>query len=78
MTHAITVTVEADHLDQIDKVADRLRGAGMRVDQILRPVGIITGSIGDSERDSLGGLPGVAAVEGETTVQLPPPEAGVQ
>jgi hypothetical protein len=41
-------------------------------------VGIITGSVPASERSKLAAVPGVAAVQEETSYQLPPPESEVQ
>lgn len=78
MPDRIKVTAADDHLAQIDQLADKLRAAGMEVDEVHRPIGIITGSVSKSARDSLHRLPGVAAVEDETTFQIPPPDADVQ
>jgi hypothetical protein len=74
----VTVTVADDHLDSTDALAEQLRAAGMRVDQVMGAVGIITGSVPPAHRSSIESLPGVAAVEDETTFQLAPPDAEVQ
>jgi hypothetical protein len=50
----------------------------MQVEQVLQPIGIITGSVSPTQRHSLEDVPGVAAVEGETSFQLAPPDADVQ
>ena len=78
MTTRITVTIDDDHLARADEVADQLRAAGMTVEQVLGTVGIITGSVGPDQRASLEAVPGVAAVEDETTFQIAPPDAEVQ
>jgi len=78
MADRITVTVEADLLAHIDELVDRLRAAGMRVDQVLQPVGVITGSIPGPNRAMIEALPGVAAVEDQTAFQLPHPDADIQ
>jgi len=78
MSKSITVTVHDDHLDRIDAIADQLRAAGMQVDQVLSSTGIITGEVADTQRQTIAGLPGVAAVENEQEFQLPPPDAGIQ
>ena len=78
MTTKITVTIADDHLAQTDEVADRLRAAGVTVDQVLGTVGIITGSVAASERPSIESIPGVAAVEEETSFQIAPPDADIQ
>jgi hypothetical protein len=74
----ITVTVSDDHASRIHEVADGLRAAGMTVDQVLGAVGVITGSAPGGRRSALGAVPGVAAVEGETSFRIAPPEADVQ
>jgi hypothetical protein len=78
MADRVTVTVHDDQLPNIDEVADRLRDAGMQVDQILHPVGMITGSVPTARRAVIETVPGVAAVEDETSFQLPPPDAEIQ
>jgi hypothetical protein len=78
MSDRVTVTVQDDHLAHIDELADRLRNAGLRVDQVLHPVGVITGSVPSAQRSVIETVPGVAAVEDETTFQVPPPDAGTQ
>jgi hypothetical protein len=78
MSDRIKVTAADDQMAQLDELADRLRAAGMEVDEVHRPIGIITGSVSSSARHSLQKLPGVAAVEDETTFQLPPPDADIQ
>lgn len=78
MREMITVAVDDEHVGTIDEVVVRLRAAGMSVDQVLRPVGLITGSVEAQVREVLGRLSGVASVEPQRHVQLPPPEAGIQ
>jgi hypothetical protein len=78
MVHKINVTAQDDQVPRIDELADRLRAAGMRVEQVLRPVGVITGSITSAELTSIKSMPGVAAVEEQTSFHLPPPDAGIQ
>jgi hypothetical protein len=78
MTDRITVTVTDDQLTNIDELVDRLRAAGMQVDQVLPTVGVITGSVTKSQRTSIERVAGVAAVEDETTFQIAPPDAEIQ
>jgi hypothetical protein len=74
----VTVTVADDHVGDIEDVVERLRSAGMTVDQVLGPVGVITGSVQPSGRSALEALAGVAAVEEETEFRLPPPDSETQ
>lgn len=74
----VTVTVADEHLDRTGAVVEQLRAAGMNVEQVLDAIGMVTGSIPAEQRPSIEALPGVAAVEEETTFQLPPPDSEVQ
>lgn len=78
MRELVTVAVDDEHVGAIDEVVVRLRAAGMSVDQVLRPVGLITGSVEVRVREVLGRLDGVASVEPQRRLRLPPPDAGVQ
>jgi hypothetical protein len=74
----VVVTVDDDQLAEIGELAERLRLAGMRIDQVLGDIGVITGSLPADRLTSAQRLPGVAAVERETSFQLPPPDEDVQ
>lgn len=74
----VTVSVSDDHVASIDAVVERLRGAGMQVEQVLRPIGVITGSAPAPGWEALGELDGVLAVESQQTFRLPPPGSAVQ
>lgn len=74
MDERITVTVSGDP----NAVAERLRAAGMNVEQVLSEIGIITGSAAADQHASLANLPGVVSVEAEQSFQLPPPDAEIQ
>lgn len=78
MLDKIAVTVRDDQLPHINELADRLRAAGMQVDQVFQTIGVITGSVTRLQRVLIETMPGVAAVEDQTSVQLPPPDADVQ
>jgi hypothetical protein len=78
MSDRITVTAQDDQLEQIDDLANRLRQAGMEVEQVHAPLGVITGSVTSSNRASVEQVPGVMAIEDETSFQIPPPDADVQ
>lgn len=75
----VVVSVDDQHLDDIQGVASQLRDRGMQIDQILDGLGMITGSVPDEERSqSVVQVVGVASVERQVTHQLPPPDAEVQ
>jgi hypothetical protein len=75
-TERVLVTV--GQLDRLDEVVAGLRAAGLQVERVLEPVGVVTGSVDPGRRTALAAVPGVAAVEDDRTVRLPPPDAAVQ
>lgn len=75
---AVTVTIDDEHRDRIDEIAAELRRGGMRVDQVLRAIGAICGSVPADRRTVLGSVAGVASVEDATVFQLPPPDSDIQ
>ena len=73
----IVVTVDDDHVADIHKVAGKLRSRGMKVDEVLEAIGVISGSVAGPVTE-LRSIPGVAAVEEQPHFQLPPPDAPVK
>jgi hypothetical protein len=78
MPEKITVSVADDAMGRIDEVVSALESGGMHVEQVLRPIGVITGSVDTRHVLALGSVAGVAAVEPQRTVQLPPPDSDLQ
>jgi hypothetical protein len=78
MDKKITVTVDDVHRERIEAVADQLRAAGMRIQQVLPTLGIITGTIPENRPGAIANVTGVVQVEDQETFQLPPPDADIQ
>jgi hypothetical protein len=78
MRRQVTVTVADSHAGDLAELVARLALAGLEVEQVLAAVGVITGSVEESQLAAIAALPGVAAVEEQTSFQLPPPDADVQ
>lgn len=74
----ITVTVAEPDRVQITNVAQRLRSAGMEIDQVLEALGMITGTVPAGKMAALAVLDGVASVDEELRYQLPDPGDEVQ
>ena len=74
----ITVTVHDDHVARIDEVADRLRRAGMDVEQTRRGGGRTRGAAPPPPRPTVAATEGVAAVEDATAFSVPPPDSDLQ
>jgi hypothetical protein len=74
----VIVSVADDWLGDMGAVVDALRTAGLRVDRVLMVAGIVTGTVDGDRFTSLSTVPGVADVETERTLGLPPPDSPVQ
>ncbi len=74
----VVVSVADDHLGELTEVVEGLRRAGLRVDDVLDAVGMITGTVADTDLDALESVPGVIEVERNQAFQLPSPDAEIQ
>jgi hypothetical protein len=74
---SIVVTVDDAHMSSIQEVAKRLRARGMKVQEVMEGIGIISGTYG-KEASSLNRIRGVSSVEKQPRFQLPPPDSDVQ
>ena len=74
----VNISIADDHLDQIDEIVKRMERAGLRVDQRLDAIGVVSGSIDTARVQSLEGMAGVANVERSRQVSIPPPEEETQ
>ena len=59
----IIVTVDDQHLPDIQAVATALQSAGMKVNNVLSSTGIITGEVSQPKIRELRSIPGVVDVE---------------
>jgi hypothetical protein len=74
----VVVSVDDDHLDDIEKVVAQLRRAGLHVDNVLDAVGVVTGTVPGSSVETLESVPGVAEVELQRVNRVAPPDAEIQ
>ena len=73
-TYMVSVQPGAD----VAGLAGKLRGAGAEVQATLDAIGVINVAADDAAVQALRGIEGVAAVEEEGSVQLPPPDSEIQ
>ncbi|MEM9274479.1 MAG: hypothetical protein AAGA80_16160 [Cyanobacteria bacterium P01_F01_bin.143] len=66
---AVIVTISDQYLENIQAVAAELESAGMKVNKVLKTVGIITGSMPSSITDTLSNLEGVVSIEPDRPMQ---------
>lgn len=74
----IQVSVAAADPGEFAEMVERLERAGMRVEQQLADIGVITGQIEGVRVDGLTQITGVQHVERSRTVGIPPGEQGDQ
>ena len=72
----VSVTVDEEHLADMDQVVEALRARGMQVDAVLEGLGMVTGSAPDAE--VLRQVEGVSAVDAVMERHVPPPEDEIQ
>jgi hypothetical protein len=74
----VSVSVDDEHLEAIGAVVDALRGQGMRVEQVMDQLGIISGVVPEGAHAALMGVEGVVSIDESQGYQLPPPDSPVQ
>jgi hypothetical protein len=74
----VVVSVADDRLDELAEVVAELRRAGLRVDEVLDTVGMVTGTVDEDAVSALGSVPGVIEVERQRAYQVAPPESDIQ
>jgi hypothetical protein len=74
----VNVSVDQSKLDRFADVVAEIRRAGMKVEQELDAIGVVTGSIDSDKIDQLRKVAGVAAVEPEHTFQIPDRRSRIQ
>jgi hypothetical protein len=71
----VSLLVNNDNLHRLDDV---VKGAGMDVDQILKSSGVVTGVVDSRKLATLKKIKGVSSVEAEREFQIAPPGSDLQ
>ena len=74
----VTVMVDEGHLPRIKEVAAQLRAVGLRDINTLGSIGAITGRVSSALLGKLQTIPGASAIETSGSIQIAPPESGIQ
>ena len=77
-TERVLVVLADSGLTRLPEVVAGLEAAGMRVDEVMDSVGVITGSVPAGAVTALTAIDGVEGIEPVTTFQLPDPDSEVQ
>lgn len=68
----VMVSIDDDSMTDLPRLVADLRQAGLQVDEVLDALGTVTGSIDRESVESLLAVPGVAHVEWQRDIHLPP------
>ena len=74
----VSVSVDEQHLDRFPEVVKEIKQAGMSVEQELKDIGVITGTIDSAKVESLRKVKGVAHLEESRQFQIAPPGSDIQ
>ncbi len=74
----VLVGVDDEHIDDLAGVIDRLKAAGLHVDEAMETLGTVTGSVDSTRLDTVRAVEGVSDVETSRTFKLAPPDSDVQ
>ena len=77
-TENVNIAAADDCMDRLPEVVKAAKKAGLKVEQELELLGMMSGSIDSAKLEKLSNVPGVAAVERSQEYQLPPPDSEVQ
>lgn len=78
VTETVIVTIRSEDLAQIDDVAEKLRAAGLMVDNVLKSLGQVTGTTTAEHVDALRQVEKVESVSPQRTMRIAPPDSDVQ
>lgn len=74
----VNLIVADQYLARFDQVVHACEQAGLKVEQQLKDIGVIGGTIDSEKVPDLYKVPGVSAVERSRSIQISPPESDTQ
>ena len=74
----VNVSVADDYLDRFPDVVKAAKKAGLKVEQEMETLGIVSGSIDSAKFEDLRRVRGVSAVDRAREFHLPPPDSEIQ
>ncbi|HET6893418.1 MAG TPA: hypothetical protein VFH31_20135 [Pyrinomonadaceae bacterium] len=74
----LSISADDQHLNDFEKFVKGVEKAGLKVKGKHKDIGVVTGAIDKDKVESLRKVKGVAQVEEEREIQLPPPESDIQ
>ena len=74
----VNVAIAEDYRDRFSEVVRRVKEVGLKVDQELKDIGVVIGSIEPDKLVDLERVEGVIAAELSREIRIAPPESEVQ
>jgi hypothetical protein len=74
----LTLSVSDSHMNKIAEVAAAAKRVGMKVEQHLDDIGVLTGEIDQDKVGRLRQIDGISHVEEERIIRIPPPDSPIQ
>jgi hypothetical protein len=74
----VNISVADDYIDRFSEVVKACKKTGLKVEQQMEQIGVVSGAIDSAKVAALSKVKGVAHVERPRQIQLPPPESDVQ
>jgi hypothetical protein len=74
----LTLVIEETHLDRLSEVVERLKRAGLQIDNVAESIGTVSGTIDEERAADIALVYGVAMVERSRVRRAPPPESELQ
>lgn len=74
----VNVSVADAHLGQFDAAVRRMEQAGLKVQNTLPAIGVVSGTIDSDSIAGLEQLPEVSSVERSREIRIPPPDSEIQ
>ena len=74
----VSVSVDDASADRFSETVQRLKDAGLQVEQELEEIGVVSGSIDSEKEGSLRQVEGVSHVERSQDFQISPPDSDIQ
>ncbi len=74
----VMITLGGNYVSEVNRLVEAMKKDGLRVKQVYRPMGVISGSADDSTINRLRMHKEVVSLKEQKTIQIAPPYKAVQ
>ena len=75
---SLLISVDDRHKDRLSEVIENCEKLGLKVEQRLDAIGVVTGSIDSANVDAIKQVEGVSSVEPSREIKIAPPDSKLQ